>query len=240
MIFMFGFIKKLFSKKEKKGEEGKKPLIKAIDISEKEIVQIHKDVDVPKLWKGSVHSATEETFSVDIPDLMGEFPFPFREGQDIMVSLKRDKRLARFKSKLIKIAWKRKPPIIVLNFPTSVEWKDTMERKHVRIDVDLPAKVRIDREGESWQTVRVKDFSLMGLSFLSRKSFDKDTKIRIKLMSMEFKLELPGRVTRVLKLEERTSEGKPNFNIGMKFEGLSEMDKKTVANFAWKLQRRGS
>lgn len=238
MILIFGFFRKLFSKK-KREEETDHSQIKPIDIFAEEIVQIHKDEDVPKIWKGCVHSITGETFSIDIPDLMGEFPFPFREGQDIMVSLKRDKRLAKFKSKLIKIAWKRKPPIIILNFPEYVEWKDTMERKHVRIDVDLPAKARIDYKGESWHIVRIKDFSLRGLSFLSNESFDKNTRVRVKLMSMEFKLELPGRVTRVLKLEERTSEGKPNFDIGMRFEGLSEIDKKTIANFAWKMQRRG-
>ncbi|MCD4784329.1 MAG: PilZ domain-containing protein [Candidatus Eremiobacteraeota bacterium] len=238
MILIFGFLKNLFSKKNREEETGH-PRIKPIDIFEEEIVQVRKDEDVPKLWKGRVLSVTGETFSVDIPELMGEFPFPFREGQDIMVSLKRDKRLAKFQSKLIKIAWKRKPPIIILNFPEYVEWKDATERKHVRIETDLPAKVRIDREGESWHMMRIRDFSLKGLSFLSNESFDKDAGIKVKLMSMEFKLELPGRVTRVLKLEERTSEGKPNFDIGMRFEGLDEMGKKTIANFAWKLQRRG-
>lgn len=237
MIFITDFFKKLFGKKEEK--ESKQPIEKPIELFADEKIQVQKDEEFPKLWKGRVFTAGESNFAVDIPELMEEFPFPFREGQDMIVSLTRDNKVARFRCRLEKIAWKRKPPIILLSYPTNVEWQESVERKHVRINVDLPARVRHDKLDEKWYDIRINDFSISGLSFLSNEPFKKDDMLVVKLLSMEFHLELKGIVTRASKVEERTSGEKPNYNIGMKFVELNDIDKQAVANYAWKLQRMG-
>lgn len=232
---MFDFFKKIFGKSKK--DTGNKR-VKPIDIEVNERVNLHKGEEIPKIWHGVIHSVADETFSVDIPELMGEFPFPFREKKEVLVTIPKGKKVARFTTKLIKIAWKSKPPILVLEYPTSVDWEESRERKHVRIATNIPAKVKRDTPHEkSWEMVRVVDFSITGLSFVSTTPYKKGEQLQVKLMSMQFPLKPRGVVARTHKLQERSEEGKPNYNIGIRFVDVNEMDKQMFSNFSFYLSR---
>ncbi|MCE1245569.1 MAG: flagellar brake protein [Firmicutes bacterium] len=235
MVLIINIFKNLFGKK-KQQEEAAPVIERKIELFTGDTINVQKDEAVAKQWKGVIHSATDEHFTVDIPELMEEFPFPFREGQNIIISVSREGKVARFSSKLVKIAWKRKPPIILLEHPEQLEWQDVVERKHIRINTDLPAKVRRNQD-EEWLAVRVNDFSIAGLSFLSPSPFMKDEELIVQIMSMDFRSELTGFVTRAQKLEERSSGDTANYSIGIKFNEMSEIDKHSATNFAHKLQR---
>jgi c-di-GMP-binding flagellar brake protein YcgR len=237
MLLIVNFFQKLFGKKEAQESEAP-PADRKVELFTGDVINVQKDEAVPKQWKGVIHSATGEHFTIDIPELMEEFPFPFREGQSIIVSVGRETKVARFTSKLVKIAWKRKPPIILLDYPDKLDWQEVVERKHVRISADLPASVK-KTDRDEWHPIRICDFSVAGLSFISSTPFMKDEELTVKITSMEFRTELTGFVTRASKLEERSDGESANYNIGIKFSEMSEIDKHATANFAHKLQRMG-
>ena len=232
MNAIFGMIKKLFNPREKKNKS-EEVRARVIDLSEDEAISVLIDETGTDRWEGKIYDVDELDFAIDVPDLTGTSPFPYKEGERMLINLERDNRVAHFRCKFNYIDKEITPPLIVLSYPDRIEWKAPVKRKHLRIDVDIPAKVRIDLMGEEWKSVRIKDFSMSGLSFNTKKAFQKGDEVLVDLLSMSEKLELPGKVIRVIDLDEGM------LNIGILFTNLNPVLEQSIANFAWKMQKRG-
>lgn len=236
---MFSFFKKLFGKKEKKARKPAKSARSAspVNFNVDDKINVHKDEAVPKLWKGVVNSVSATYFSVDIPELMGEFPFPFKEGESISVSMVKGEKTCKFMCKLAKISWKSKPPILILEFPEEVTWEESRPREYIRISTDMPAKVRhIEKKEGGWQMVRIVDFSLTGVLIRSPKPFVIGDKLEVNFLSYEFPLKPKTTVMWSTKDEESSKDNV--FNVGLKFYDLTEVDRQMMASYAYKLQRK--
>lgn len=232
---MGDLLKKIFHREEKEKPSPRQQCPVNFAIEDK--INIHKDEVIPKLWKGVVHSVSESAFSVDIPDLMGEFPFPFKEESVITVSVVKGDKTARFSTRLMKIAWKSKPPILILEFPEEIIWEDTKAREYIRIKTDLPAKLKVEGKSDSgWQMVRIVDFSLTGLLLLSPVPFVQGDKLRVNFMQFQFPLEPLAVVMWSTKDEE--NKDRASYNIGLRFEEMNIHDQQMLSGFAYKLQRK--
>lgn len=232
MNAIFGMIKKLFKPKEKK-HEPEEFRARVIDLTEDEVISVLIDNTGSDRWEGKVYDIDEFDFAIDVPDLTGTSPFPYKEGESMLLNLERESKVASFRCKFNYIDKKMSPPVIVLSYPEEIEWKAPLKRKHLRIDMDMPAKARIDLMGEEWKDVRIKDFSMSGLSFNTKEAFKKSDEVLVELLSFPEKLELPGKVIRVIDL------GEGMLNIGILFTNLNPALEQSVANFAWKMQKRG-
>ena len=236
---MGGLFKNLFKKEDKKKKKLTPRNACPINLQVDDVIQVHKDETIPKLWKGVINSVTDSAFALDIPELMGEFPFPFKEGSSMNVSVAKDDQTAKFSSKLLRIAWKSKPPILILEFPDDTVWEKTKPREYIRIETDLPAKLKIEGKQDSWQLVRISDFSLTGLQLTSPKAYMQGERIRINFMQFQFPLEPISTVMWCTREKEKgTGEELQNYNIGLKFEELSAHDRTMLSSFAYKLQRK--
>ncbi len=235
---MGGLFKNLKKDEEKKKKSTPRQAC-PIQLQVDDPVQVHKDETIPKLWKGVINSVTDSAFAIDIPELMGEFPFPFKEKASISVSVVKDDQTAKFSTTLLRIAWKSKPPILILEFPDEIAWEKTKPREYVRIETDLPAKLKIEGKQDSWQMVRISDFSLTGIQLSSPKAYMEGERLRVNFMQFQFPLEP---VTTVMwctrEKEKETGEESQNYNIGLKFEELNQHDKTMLSSFAYKLQRK--
>ncbi len=232
MKSFFGIIKNLFSSKEKKNKS-EEIRTRVIDLTEDEAVSVLIDEAGRDRWDGKIYDIGELDFAVDIPDLIGTSPFPYKEGEQMLLNLERDSRVAYFRCQFNYIDRNISPPVIVLSYPDQIEWKTSVKRKHLRIDVDIPAKARINLLGEEWKSVRIKDFSMSGLSFNTKETYRKGDEVLVELLSLPEKLELPGKVIRVIEL------GEGMLNIGILFINLNPVLEQSIANFAWKMQKRG-
>jgi len=231
---MFKFIKKLLKNSEKSPVANER--LPEIFINDS--VTVHKDEENPKLWRGRVNSVSAHTFSVDIPLLMGEFPFPFREKKLVMVTITRENRTARFSTILEKIAWKAKPPILVLEYPERIQWEEVKERKFIRIPTNIPARIKPKKDETAPQVfVRLTDFSVTGISFLSFTPYAAGDLLEVEIMSTQFKVKHEGEVIKSTKLEEHGANGEPNYRVSLRFLKLSELDINNLSAFAHQLQR---
>lgn len=232
MKSFFGIIKNLFGSKDGKNEpDGSK--VKVIDLVEDENISVLVDEMGTDKWDGMVYDTDELDFAVNVPDLTETSPFPYKEGEMMLLTLERDNKAACFKCKFNYIDKKINPPVIVLSYPENVEWKEVVKRKHLRIDVDIPAKARLNMAGEELHSVRIKDFSMSGLSFNTKETFRKGDEVLVEMLSLQEKMELTGKVLRIL------DAGEGMLNIGILFTNMNPVLEQSIANFAWKMQKRG-
>lgn len=231
MKSIFGIIKKLFDSKDR--NKSKEEQIRLIDLAEDESISVFIDEKGADRWDGKVYDAGETDFAIDVPDLISTSPFPYKEGDSMLLNLERDSKAACFRCKFNYLDKKISPPLIVLSYPEHVEWKTPVKRKHRRIDVDIPAKVRLNFPGEKLHDIRIKDFSMSGLSFNTKEKFEKGDEVLVEMLSLQEKLELPGKVVKVIE------QGEGMLNIGILFSNMNPILEQSVADFAWKMQKRG-
>ena len=232
MIFILNFFKKLFSGKDKENEP-KENIEHEIDFTENENIVVMIDESGTDKWNGNVFEPGNHEFSIYSPDLMEISPFPYTKGDYMYLSIERENKETVIKCKFQKIEKQFSPPLIILDYPDNVEWKESVKRKHRRIDVDIPAKAKYNQMGEDWKSIRIKDFSMSGLSFLSPYAFVKGEEVLVQFLSLQSRMELPGKVVRVIDLEDN------KYNIGIIFGELSPTVLQSISNFAWKMQKRG-
>lgn len=241
MIFMFGFLDRIFHK-EKSGDqpiEPEKPF-HPIELTSNELIWAQLEGEVPKIWKGIINSVNEEVFNAEIPGLFRESDFPFNEGDDILMSVNKNDRLGRFKSRIIRIDKENQPPLLLLEYPKEVIWKEIIKRKHKRMRMDVPAKIKHDSHKADWVIGRVYNMGMGGLGFRSPEPFYKGKDVKVKLMSLEFSQELKGTVIWTSQIHEEGLLENLKYNIGIKFYILDDMSKKAIADFAWKMQNRAA
>ncbi|MCD4784330.1 MAG: PilZ domain-containing protein [Candidatus Eremiobacteraeota bacterium] len=239
MIFMFGFLDKIFHR-EKSGDlpiEPEKPF-RPIELTSNELIWAQLEGEVPKIWKGIINSVNGEVFMAEIPGLFRESQFPFNEDDDILISISKKDRMGRFKSKIVKIKQENQPPLILLEYPKEVIWKEIVERKHKRMKMDVPAKIKQDTQNAGWVIGRIYNMGIGGLCFRSPELFQKRKDVKVKLMSLDFSHELKGTVVWNSHICGRGQQENLKYNIGIKFYVFDEMLKKAIADFAWKMQDR--
>jgi hypothetical protein len=235
---MLDFFKNAF-KKEKPQAKARPKDSCPIEINEGDKISIHKDDVVPRLWRGVIQATSRELFAIDIPDLIKENPFPFKENTLISASINKGEKTALFSARMRKVVQSHKPPIVIMDYPEEVTWEESKQGGFIRIKTDLPAKVKLEGvDDATWHMVRIVEFSLKGLVLSSPSTFMEGRKVRLDFMSLEFPL---SPVAEVIwsKKEEPASEGdSTTFNVGVQLEGLSQFDEQILASFAYKLQRR--
>jgi len=241
MIFIFGFLDKFFHK-EKSGDQPQEPekSFRSIELSSDELIWAQMGGEVPKVWKGIINSVNENIFKAEIPGLFREAVFPFNEGDEVLLSVNKKDRVGRFKSKIIKIDSDSKPPILMLEYPREVIWKELIKRKHKRMRMDVPAKVKDENQKAQWIMGRVYNMGMGGLCFRSPEPLRKGDDAKVKLMSLEFSQEMRGTVIWTSQIHEEGLQGNLKYNIGIKFYELDDMSKKVIADFAWKMRNRTS
>lgn len=161
--------RKIFCRKQK--NEKDKFMVSNVAFYTDDQLQIHKDKDTPKYWNGRIGEIHGDYCSVDCPELIREFPFPFQEGDEVLITIQKDDKHFRCRSTLIKVNFSHKPPVIDLGIPKPAEIKEPGETVKRLSHVDFPAKVRIDSIGEPWSSVRINEFGSSGLVFTSSEEY---------------------------------------------------------------------
>lgn len=125
-----------------------------------------------------------------------------------------------------------------------MEKQDMTKRQFYRLDeLDMPAKFRIveeeqahDWEGGQFISTSVRDLSAGGLSFVSKEAVERGSFVQVIMNLDNAELHVFGAIMRA------TETGK-NFEVGMKFESIDQLEQDKIMGFIFQrqleLRRRG-
>jgi hypothetical protein len=229
---MLDFIKKIFRKSKPELAVATRRTT-AVCPNRGEKVHVRFNDQATKAWRGTIKSLKDDFFSVNINEALEETAFKFVPGINVLVTVFRGNRTARFTSKLINIDW----PEMELEYPHQAKWEEEAQKQYVRIKTDVPAKVRQEGlEIGNWQMIRMTEFSLEGIRLTSPVPYKEGNRLRIDFMSFEFPV-TPMSVVQKLIVTEETGGVKGSSDITVKFESLTELERQVLSNYAYKLQK---
>lgn len=206
-----------------------------LGLTKDELVLVYSDFDGAKLWKCAINSLKGDSFTV-VPSELKMLSLPLDEGQDVQIGVFRKNKLVLLRCRLLKNNKKVKPPKLVFCYPYEIKHKPIQPRKHARVNINMPAKLRIDIEGKNWIKGIVKDISRSGLCFLSPENVNRLMSVRVKLLTGDFPFELKGSITRVIQIEKQVRKGALNYNIGVKFDNLNINVDEKLCDYLWKVK----
>lgn len=242
MILLLNIFGNLF-RKEPESDHGESEiatdeLMPTIDLVRGETVLVYNDRQGAKIWKYYIAGMGKAKFMI-ISRESTNFALPFKEGQNIQLGVFRGEQIGKFVCKLAENVKNRKPPGLIFFLPRDVSWKTMLKRKFSRIDVNLPAKIRLDIPGRPWVDGFVKDMCRAGMCFLSTEPINQRVKVRVKIASKELPHEIKGTMTRMLQISSTPHKGRLNYNMGIKFEGNHPKVDEAVCDFLWRIQYGG-
>jgi len=169
-----------------------------------------------------------ETLSIAVPMYRRQYVY-FPRGQRLKVWVPGPTALYTFTTRVVKHV--SHPSLqLVIEYPSEVV--RCQRRRHVRIEVLIPATVELPDSPDECLEGHVVDFSAGGAKLIMKKTCEPDTVIKLTLLQAPH-LQTEARVLRVGPVEEKRG----HWEWAVKFIGLTEQERDELAKFIFAKQR---
>jgi hypothetical protein len=245
---MFSFIDKLLGRNKKTEENGyddqganARRLQKVPVLTANESISIQTDEEFPRVINGKIESTNKEKVTIKISETGTDAADILKADTNVQVAIRHDGETIQFKTKVMKFDDSRENPLLTIKYPDQIIQEEAY-RKNVRVPSNIPSRIALEGSEDLWNMVHISDISLSGLSIYSSKPYRKGDTVIVKIISMQYPLELKGEVVRSVILVEHAalSQDKPDYNLGIKLKETGDLQQQMLAEFIVILQKRSA